>query len=94
MLDSCTKQFKTDKGCSKYKTYDQFVTLTFGQLNKCCAFSNIFTGIRVCETLISDLGLTQSPARSTMGNDNKNVIGKFMNPCIISGAVGLNLRFI
>jgi len=45
MLDSCTKQFKTDKGCSKYKTYDQFVALTFGQLNKCYTLSDISTGM-------------------------------------------------
>jgi hypothetical protein len=71
MLDSCTKQFKTDKGCSKYRTYDQFVALTFGQLNKCYTLSDISTGIGVCETLISDLGLSQSPARSTMSDGNK-----------------------
>ena len=71
MLDSCTKQFKTDKGCSKYRTYDQFVSLTFGQLNKCYTLSDISTGIGVCETLISDLGLSQSPARSTMSDGNK-----------------------
>jgi len=35
MLNSCTKQHRSDKGCSKYKTYDQFVSLTFGQINKC-----------------------------------------------------------
>lgn len=71
MLESCAKQHKTDKGCSKYKTYDQFVALTFGQLNKCYTLSDISTGIGVCETLISDLGLSQSPARSTMSDGNK-----------------------
>ena len=71
MLDSCTKQFKTDKGCSKYRTYDQFIALTFGYLNKCYTLSYIFTGIGVCETLIVDLGLSQSPARSTMSDGNK-----------------------
>jgi hypothetical protein len=71
MLDSCTKQYKSDKGCSKYKTYDQFVALTFGQLNKCYTLSDISTGIGVCETFISDLGLVQSPARSTMSDGNK-----------------------
>ncbi|MBC7438933.1 MAG: DUF4372 domain-containing protein [Flavobacterium sp.] len=43
MLDSCTKQFNNDKGCSKYKTYDQFTALTFGQLNKCYTLSDIST---------------------------------------------------
>lgn len=71
MLNSITKQFKSDKGCSKYKTYDQFVALTFGQLNKCLTLSDISTGIGVSEIYISDLGLEQSPARSTMSDGNK-----------------------
>ena len=71
ILDSCTKQFNSDKGCSKYKTHDQFVALTFGQLNKCYTLSDISTGIGVCKTFIEDLGLTQSPARSTMSDGNK-----------------------
>ena len=71
IIDSCTKQFNSDKGCSKYKTHDQFVALTFGQLNKCYTLSDISTGIGVCTTFIEDLGLTQSPARSTMSDGNK-----------------------
>src|SRR5680860_437372 len=72
MLARCTDTHKTDKGCSKYNTYDQFVALTFGQLNKCFTLSDISTGIGISETFISDLGLAQSPARSTMGDGNKN----------------------
>lgn len=71
MLESCSKQFNGNKGCSKYKTYDQFVSLTFGQLNKCLTLSDISTGIGVNETFIQDLGLIQSPARSTMSDGNK-----------------------
>jgi hypothetical protein len=71
ILQSCTNTFKSDKGCSKYKTYDQFVSLTFGQLNKCHTLSDISTGIGVSEVFISDLGLKQSPARSTMSDGNK-----------------------
>lgn len=72
MLARCTDMHKSDKGCSKYRTYDQFVALTFGQLNKCFTLSDISTGIGISETFISDLGLAQSPARSTMGDGNKN----------------------
>ena len=71
ILNNCTKTYKTDKGCSKYKTYDQFVALTYGQLYKCHTLSDISTGIGVSETFISDLGLQQSPARSTMSDGNK-----------------------
>jgi hypothetical protein len=50
LLNSCVKQYHSNKGCSKYKTYDQFVALTFGQLNKCLTISDISTGIGVSET--------------------------------------------
>lgn len=71
ILESCIKKYQSDKGCSKYKTYDQFVALTFGQLNKCYTLSDISTGIGVCQSFIKDLGLSQSPARSTMSDGNK-----------------------
>ena len=72
MLTRCAKEHKSDKGCSKYKTVDQFVALTFGQLNKCFTLSDISTGIGVSETFISSLGISQSPAPSTMSDGNKN----------------------
>lgn len=71
LFRTCTIKHQSDKGCSKYKTYDQFVALTFGQLNKCLTLSDISTGIGVSKTYISDLGLQQSPARSTMSDGNK-----------------------
>lgn len=71
IFSSCTNMYRADKGCSKYKTYDQFVALTFGQLYKCHTLSDISTGIGVSETFISDLGLEQSPARSTMSDGNR-----------------------
>jgi len=67
-----TAQHKSDKGRSRYKAYDQFVALTFGQLNKCYTLNDISTGIGVSETFISSLGLSQSPATSTMSDGNKN----------------------
>ena len=72
LFESCTNTYKTDKGCSKYKTYDQFVALTFGQLNKYQSLNDISAGIGVNEIFIEDLNLRQSPARSTMSDGNKN----------------------
>jgi dTDP-4-dehydrorhamnose 3,5-epimerase-like enzyme len=43
----------------------------FGQLNKCFTLEDISAGIGVSETFIRDLGLQQSPARSTMSDGNK-----------------------
>lgn len=71
IINRCIKQHNSDKGCSKYKTYDQFVALTFGQLNKCLTLNDISTGIGISKTFIADLGLNQSPARSTMSDGNK-----------------------
>jgi len=73
-LQSCTNQFEIDKGCSRYQTYDQFGSMIFGQPNKCMTLSDISTGIGVSETYISDLGLEQSLACSTMsdGNEKRN----------------------
>jgi hypothetical protein len=71
MLTRCCAQHNSDKGCSKYKTYDQLVALTFGQLNKCFTLNDISCGIGVSETFIADLGLSQSPARSTICDGNK-----------------------
>lgn len=71
IFQKCTHTYKTDKGCSKYKTYDQFVALTFGQLNNCHSLSTISSGIGLNETFIKSLNLTQSPARSTMSDGNK-----------------------
>ena len=71
MIESCSKKHNSDKGCSKYKTYDQFVALTYEQLNKCYTLNDISTGIGVSEIFIGDLGLNQSPARSTMSDGNK-----------------------
>jgi len=73
LLESCTNTYKTDKGCSKYKTYDQLVALTFGQLNKCQSLNDISAGIGISEKFIVDLNLKQSPARSTMSDGNKNL---------------------
>ncbi len=72
LFKSCTNTYKTDKGVHKYRTYDQFVALTFGQLNKCQSLNDISAGIGVSEIFIDDLGLHQSPARSTMSDGNKN----------------------
>jgi hypothetical protein len=71
LFRSCTNTYKTHKGVHNYRTYDQFVTLTFGQLNKCQSLNDISTGIGVSEIFINDLGLSQSHARSTMSDGNK-----------------------
>lgn len=71
LLRQCITENKSDKYCHKYKTYDQLVALLFGQLCKCSTLEDISVGIGVSETFIKDLGLQQSPAKSTMSDGNK-----------------------
>lgn len=71
LLRASIKKYQADKYCHKYKTYDQLVALLFGQLCKCSTLEDISVGIGVSKTFIKDLGLEQSPARSTMSDGNK-----------------------
>lgn len=71
ILQGAIAEHKSDKHCSTYRTKDQLVALMFGQLCKCYTLEDISAGIGVSTTYIQDLGLTQSPARSTMSDGNK-----------------------
>ena len=71
LLRQSIKKYKSDKYCHKYKTRDQLTALLFGQLCKCSTLEDISVGIGVSETFIKDLGLQQSPAKSTMSDGNK-----------------------
>lgn len=71
VLHAAVAKHKSDKHCSTYRTRDQLAALMFGQLCKCYTLEDISAGIGVSTTYISDLGLTQSPARSTMSDGNR-----------------------
>jgi len=71
ILQSSISRFRSDKGCHKYKTYDQLVALTFGQLCKCTTLADISTGLSVSLTFMADLKLEQNPAKSTMSDGNR-----------------------
>lgn len=71
LLRAQVDRHQSDKGRSKYLTYDQLVAMTFGQLNKCYTLTDISCGLSVSGTFLSDVGLSQSPAKSTMGDGNK-----------------------
>lgn len=95
ILQRGISRFESDKYCSKYLTYDQLTALTFGQLNKCQTLSDISAGIAVSWTFIKDLGLTQSPARSTMSDGNKHRTWKvfeFMYFALLSHYAGVLRR--
>lgn len=67
-------KFQSNKSCRTYKMYDQLVSMMFGQLNKCHSLREISIGLGGDEKLLRDIGLSQSPAKSTMsdGNEKRN----------------------
>ena len=70
VLRAAINKLKSDKSCSKYFTKDQLVSMLFGQLNKCLSLREIAMGIDQSPEFLSDIGLEQSPAKSTMGDGN------------------------
>ncbi|MBV5347823.1 IS4 family transposase [bacterium] len=72
ILRNSIRKYQSDKGCHKYKTYDQLVALSFGQLGKCYTLSDISCGLSISSTFMVDLGLKQNPVKSTMSDGNKN----------------------
>lgn len=72
ILRNSIRKYQSDKGCHKYKTYDQLVALSFGQLAKCYTLSDISCGLSISSTFMLDLGLKQNPVKSTMSDGNKN----------------------
>ena len=70
LLRKSINKYKSDKSCSKYFTYDQLSSMMFGQLNKCLSLREIAMGIDQSPEFLADIGLEQSPAKSTMCDGN------------------------
>lgn len=70
VLRASINKYKSDKSCSKYFTYDQLSSMMFGQLNKCLSLREIAMGIDQSPEFLADIGLEQSPAKSTMCDGN------------------------
>jgi hypothetical protein len=70
IFNDANYRFQLNKGCSSYMAYDQFVAMTFGQLNKCLSLREISLGLGSDEKLLLDLKIKQSPAKSTMSDGN------------------------
>ena len=70
VLRRSINKYKSDKSCSKYFTYDQLASMLFGQLNKCLSLREIAMGIDQSPACLADMGLEQSPDKSTMCDGN------------------------
>jgi hypothetical protein len=70
VLRKSINKYQSDKSCSIYFTYDQLASMMFGQLNKCFSLREIDMGIDQSPEFLADIGLSQSPAKSTMSDGN------------------------
>lgn len=70
VLNKAIETYVSDKHCHRYMTYDQLVSMMFGQLNKCHSLREIAQGISISPQFLKDIGLEQSPAKSTMSDGN------------------------
>jgi hypothetical protein len=70
IISKAIARHQSDKHCSVYKTYDQLCSTMFGQLNKCHSLSEIVLSINQSPEFLYDLGLRQSPAKSTISDGN------------------------
>ena len=74
LFRNSVQKYYSDKHCSKYFSYDQLVSGMFGQLNRCLSLREIAIGIDQSPEFLADIGLKQSPAKSSMsaGNEKRN----------------------
>ena len=55
LFRKCVSKYKSDKGCSRYYTYDQLVSTMFGQLNRCLSLREISLGIDQSPEFLADM---------------------------------------
>ncbi len=70
VLRNAINKYNSDKSCSKYFAKEQLISMLFGQLNKCLSLREIAMGIDQSPEFLADIGLEQSPAKSTMSDGN------------------------
>ena len=70
ILSKCINKTSSDDGFRRYGTESQLIAMLFGQLNGCYSLRDITLGINVNTLFLKELGLKQSPARSTMSDGN------------------------
>lgn len=71
IIKKAVASHRSDRYSKSYRTYDQLVALLFGQLNKCHTLRDIVIGFNISRDFLQDVGLQQSPARSTMSYGHK-----------------------
>ena len=70
ILSNCINKKSSDDGFRCYSTESQLIAMLFGQMNGCYSLRDITLSMKVNTLFLKELGLQQSPARSTMSDGN------------------------
>ena len=70
-FDAAVARTKSERGSKGFSCWDQFVAMCFCQLAQAKSLREITQGLASCEGRLRHLGLTESPARSTLSYANR-----------------------
>jgi hypothetical protein len=70
-FDAAVARTKSERGSKGFSCWDQFVAMCFCQLAQAKSLREITQGLASCEGRLRHLGLTESPARSTLSYANQ-----------------------
>src|SRR3954469_19124698 len=69
-VSTIARQFKADRYCKRFSTYDHLVSMLYGILNHCTSLREITTGMLAWEHRLAHLGVSHHPRRSTISDAN------------------------
>jgi Transposase DDE domain/Domain of unknown function (DUF4372) len=70
-FDAAVARTQSERGSKGFSCWDQFVAMVFCQLAQAKSLREITQGLASCEGRLRHLGLTESPARSTLSYANR-----------------------
>jgi hypothetical protein len=70
-FDAAVARTQSERGSKGFSCWDQFVAMLFCQLAQAKSLREITQGLASCEGRLRHLGLTESPARSTLSYANR-----------------------
>ncbi len=71
LIQSVSKEFKTDHYCKSFKGYDHLITMLYCSFHQCTSIREVTTGMQASAHRLLHLGLQRTPRRSTLSDANK-----------------------
>lgn len=72
LFDRLVLEHESDRYYKRYDSWTQFVSLLFGILSRCDSTTEIASGMQALQGKLNHLGLSASPAKSTIGDGLRN----------------------